>query len=54
MLGFKVDASNCLYEINVDTSFKNLNNIKSCTPLDLSTLNPDKKIDSIHYPFHLK
>jgi hypothetical protein len=29
-LGFKVDASNNIYEINVGTSFKNLKNVKSC------------------------
>jgi hypothetical protein len=39
--GFKVDAYNGVYEVNVDTSFKNLNKVKSCTPLDASILNPD-------------
>jgi len=47
--GFKIDASNGVYEANVDTSFKNLNNVKSCTLLYASTLNPDHKIDSIHF-----
>jgi hypothetical protein len=28
---------------------KNLNNVKLCTPLDVSTLNPDYKIDSVHF-----
>jgi hypothetical protein len=46
---FKLDASNSVYEVNVITSFKNLNNVKLCTPLDVSTLNPDRKIDSIHF-----
>jgi hypothetical protein len=28
---------------------KNLNNVKSCTLLDISTLNHDHKIDIIHF-----
>jgi hypothetical protein len=46
---FKVDASNSVYEVNVSTSFKNLNNVKSCIPLDVLILNPDRKMDSIHF-----
>jgi hypothetical protein len=47
---FKVDASNGLNKVNVDTSFKNLNNVKSCTLLTLnsSTLNLDHKINNIN------
>jgi hypothetical protein len=30
-------------------SFKNLNNVKLCTPLDTSTLNYNHKINSIHF-----
>jgi hypothetical protein len=40
--GFKVDPSNYLYEVNVDMSFKILNNMKSGTLFDVSTLNPDR------------
>jgi hypothetical protein len=47
--GFKIDTSNGVYEVNVGMSFKNLNNVKSCTLLDASTLNPDHKIDGIHF-----
>jgi hypothetical protein len=39
---FKVDAFNGVYEVNIDTSFKNLNKVKSCTQLDASILNPDR------------
>jgi hypothetical protein len=42
-------ASNGIYKVNIDTFFKNLNNVKLCTPLDLSTLNPNYKMDSIHF-----
>jgi hypothetical protein len=42
-------SSNSIYKVNVDTSFKILNNVKSCTPLDALTLNLDHKIDSIHF-----
>jgi hypothetical protein len=45
----KLMASNGVYEVNVCTSFKNLNNVKSCRPLDSSTLNFDYKINSIHF-----
>jgi hypothetical protein len=38
-----------VYEVNVDIFFKILNNAKSCTPLDILTLNHDYKIDSIHF-----
>jgi hypothetical protein len=46
---FKVDASNNVYKVNIDTSFKNLKNVKSCTPFNVSTLNFDHKIDGIHF-----
>jgi hypothetical protein len=36
---FEVSASNRVYEVNVDTSFKILNNVKLCTLLDVLTLN---------------
>jgi hypothetical protein len=39
MFGFKIDTSNDVYEVNVGTSFKNLNKVKSCTPLNASILN---------------
>jgi hypothetical protein len=48
-LRFKVDVSNGVYEVNIATSFKNLNNVKLCIPLNESTLNPDHKMDSIHF-----
>jgi len=48
MSWFKVGAFNSVYKINIGMSFKNLNNVKSCTLLDASTLNLDHKIDSIH------
>jgi hypothetical protein len=48
MLRFKIGTSNGVYEVNVGMSFKNLNNVKSCTLLDALNLNPDYKIDSIH------
>jgi len=43
---FEVDVSNSIYEVNVDTSFKNLNYMTLCIQLDASTLNLDslKKI----------
>jgi hypothetical protein len=37
-IGFEVSVSNGVYEVNIDTSFKNLNHVKSCAPLDTSTL----------------
>jgi hypothetical protein len=46
---FKVGVSNVVYEVNVDTSFEILYNIKSCTTLDVLTLNPDHKMDNIHF-----
>lgn len=49
-LRFKVNVSMYgLYEVNIGTSFKHLNNMKSCTPLDLLTLNLDYKINSIYF-----
>jgi hypothetical protein len=49
MSRFEVGASNGVYEVNVCTFFKILNNVKSCIPLDVLTLNLDPKIDSIHF-----
>jgi hypothetical protein len=46
---FKVNAYNGVYEVNVDTFFKNVNNVKSCILLDTSTLNLDHKINSIYF-----
>jgi hypothetical protein len=38
-IGFEVSVSNGVYVVNIDTSFKNLNHVKSCAPLlDTSTL----------------
>jgi hypothetical protein len=48
MSGFKIDVFNGVYEINIDT-FKNLNNMKSCISLDTLILNPDHKMNSIHF-----
>jgi hypothetical protein len=31
---FEIDTSNGVYEVNVDTSFKILNIVKLCTPLN--------------------
>jgi hypothetical protein len=39
MSKFKVDVFNSVYEINIDTSFKKLNNVKLCTPLNALILN---------------
>jgi hypothetical protein len=36
---FKVGTSNDVYEIDVRTLFKNLNNVKSRTPINASTSN---------------
>jgi hypothetical protein len=44
MSRFKVDTFNGVYEVNVVTSFKNLNSIKLCTPLNISILNHNYKI----------
>lgn len=49
MSKFDVSTLNDIYEVNVSTSFKILNNVKSCTPLDILTLNSDYKIDSIYF-----
>jgi hypothetical protein len=38
-----------VYEVNVSTSFKNLNNVKLCTPFDASPLNPNNKMNSINF-----
>jgi len=38
ILRFEVGVSNGIYEVNIDTSFKILNYIKSCTLLDVLTL----------------
>lgn len=46
---FKVDASNGVYKVNINTFFKNLNNVKLCTSLDVSILNHNHKIDNIHF-----
>jgi hypothetical protein len=48
-LRFKVNPSNGVYEVNVDTSFKNLNNIKLCALLNTSTLNYNHKMDNIYF-----
>jgi hypothetical protein len=42
MSGFEVGVSDSVYKVNVDTSIKILNNVKSCIPLDVLTLNPDQ------------
>jgi hypothetical protein len=47
--GFNVCASNGVYEVNIDMSFKNLNNVTTCTPINTLTLNPNHKIDSIQF-----
>jgi hypothetical protein len=49
MSGFEVSTSNSVYEVNVGTSFGVYNNVKSCTPLYVLTLNPDHKMNSIHF-----
>jgi len=46
---FEIDASNGLYEVNMCTFFKILNNVKSCIPLDVLTLNIYHKMDSINF-----
>jgi hypothetical protein len=38
-----------VYDVNVGTSFKNINNVKSCTLLDASTLNSEDKKDNIRF-----
>jgi hypothetical protein len=49
MLWFKVNVSIGAYKVKVSTSFKNLNNIKLCIPLDISTLNFNHKINIIYF-----
>jgi hypothetical protein len=39
MLRFKICASNSIYKIKINTSFKNLNNIKLSTPLENNQFN---------------
>jgi hypothetical protein len=39
MSGFKVCVYNGVYKVKVSMFFKNLNNVKSYTPLDVSILN---------------
>jgi hypothetical protein len=48
-LKFKVGVSNDVYKVNIGTSFKNLNNVKSYTPLNALTLNSDHKIYNFHF-----
>jgi hypothetical protein len=38
-----------MYKINVDTYFKILNNVKSCTLLNVLTLNLEQEINSINF-----
>jgi hypothetical protein len=45
---FEVDVSNSIYEVNVDTSFKNLNYMTLCIQLDASTLNLDSLKKNIY------
>jgi hypothetical protein len=52
MSRFKIDVFNSVYEVNIDTSFKKLNNVKSCTPLNVLILNFDYKINN--FSFDLK
>jgi hypothetical protein len=49
MSRFEFGASNGVHEVKVDTSLKNLNNVRSCKPLDASTLNSNHKMDNIHF-----
>jgi hypothetical protein len=42
-----VGVSNGVYEVNISTSFKNLNNMELCIPLDVLTLNSDHKMERI-------
>jgi hypothetical protein len=58
LLGFKVNSSNHVYEVNISIFLKKLNNVKSCKSLDLPTLNLDVKMNlkslspqHIHYIF---
>jgi hypothetical protein len=47
--GFKVDTSSGVYEVNVSSFFKILNNVKSYISLDASTLNRNYKMNNIHF-----
>jgi hypothetical protein len=49
MSRFKIDAISSVYEVNVSTFFKILNNVKLYTLLNASALNHDHKIDSFHF-----
>lgn len=49
MSEFEVGISNCVYEVNVSMSSKILNNVKSCTPLNILTLISDYKMYIIHF-----
>jgi hypothetical protein len=51
--GFEVDVSNSIYEVNVDTSFKNLNYMTLCIQLDASTLNLDSLKKNIYIYIYL-
>ncbi len=48
-IGYEVSVSNGVYVVNIDTSFKNLNHVKSCAPLDISTLQSLITIKKIVY-----
>jgi hypothetical protein len=48
MSRFEVGASNGVYEVDIDTFLKILNNLKLCKPLDVLTLNLYHKMDIIH------
>jgi hypothetical protein len=50
---FEVDVSNSIYEVNVDTSFKNLNYMTLCIQLDASTLNLDSLKKNIYIYIYL-
>jgi hypothetical protein len=50
---FEVDVSNSIYEVNVDTSFKNLNYMTLCIQLDASTLNLDSLKKKIYIYIYL-
>jgi hypothetical protein len=42
-------VSNGIYEVNVNISFKILNNVKLCTPLNASNLNLNNKINDTYF-----
>jgi hypothetical protein len=48
-LGFRYDISNGVHDVNVDTSYKILNNVVLCTLLDVPKLNIDHKMDNIYF-----